>query len=174
MSEPFRGEFYQKVDGKARVSIPATFRRILDSEDALTAENKRTRIVMVYGVKSRNFVECYSKLAADELARDIASMPRGEKPRLRAERELITKSVVVDIDEDGRVVLPPQVREKMGVTGDDLAAGVEAAFAGATDRFKLFRRETYLVQRAKDAEDEDEDEDNGDITATVDKYKTRA
>ena len=30
-SEAFRGEFYQKVDAKARVSIPAAFRRILDA-----------------------------------------------------------------------------------------------------------------------------------------------
>ena len=31
-SEAFRGEFYQKVDAKARVSIPAAFRRILEAE----------------------------------------------------------------------------------------------------------------------------------------------
>ena len=33
MSEAFRGEFTQKVDGKARVSIPAAFRRVLEAGD---------------------------------------------------------------------------------------------------------------------------------------------
>ena len=31
VSEAFRGEFYQKVDSKARVSVPAAFRRIIEA-----------------------------------------------------------------------------------------------------------------------------------------------
>ena len=170
MSEAFRGEFYQKVDGKARVSIPAAFRRILDSEDVATVDNPRTRIVLIYGGKSRNFVECYSKAGADALARDIEAMPQGEKPRLRAERELITQSVTIEIDDDGRIVLPPRVREKMGFSPDDLSGGAEAAFAGATNRFKLYRRDTYEAELAA----EDEEDDGGDVLALVSKHKTGA
>ena len=170
VSEAFRGEFYQKVDGKARVSIPAAFRRILDSEDPETVENPRTRIVLIYGGKSRNFVECYSKAGADALARDIEEMPQGEKPRLRAERELITQSVTIEIDDDGRIVLPPRVREKMGFAPDDLSGGAEAAFAGATNRFKLYRRDRYEAELAAD----DEDDDGSDVLALVSKHKTGA
>ena len=46
-SEAFRGEFYQKVDAKARVSIPAAFRRILEAEDPATEPNPRPRVYMV-------------------------------------------------------------------------------------------------------------------------------
>jgi MraZ protein len=165
VSEAFRGEFYQKVDGKARVSIPAVFRRILESEDAASS---RTRIIMVYGGKSRNFVECYTKAGADALARDIEAMPQGEKARLRAERELITQSVVTEIDEDGRIVLPQRVREKMGFAADDMAQGGEAAFAGATNRFKLYRRDVYDAELAQD----DEDDDGSDVLALVSKHKS--
>ncbi len=170
MSEAFRGEFYQKVDGKARVSIPAAFRRILESEDPETVESPRTRIVLVYGGKSRNFVECYSKAGADALARDIEAMPQGEKPRLRAEREMITQSVTIEIDDDGRIVLPSKVREKMGFAPEDLSQSAEAAFAGATNRFKLYRRDVYDAEQAL----EDEDDDGGDVLALVSKYKTGA
>ena len=39
MAEAFRGEFNQKVDGKARVSIPAPFRRVLEAGDPDLARN---------------------------------------------------------------------------------------------------------------------------------------
>ena len=68
LTEAFRGEFYQKVDSKARVSIPAAFRRILEAEDPQAIEGARHRVYMVYGGKSRTFVECYSRAGADALA----------------------------------------------------------------------------------------------------------
>ena len=148
-SEAFRGEFYQKVDSKARVSIPAAFRRILEAEDPSSPEFPRPRVYMVYGGKSRNFVECYSKAGADALAARIEAMELGSEDRDRAERDLISRSVMVEIEPDGRIVLPMKVRAKMGFAADDSAG--EAAFAGFTNRFKLYRREVY------EAEDEDDD-----------------
>lgn len=157
VSEAFRGEFYQKVDSKARVSIPAAFRRILDAEDP-AAEGNRPRIYMVYGGASRNFVECYSRKGADILAAQIDAMELGSKERDRAERDLISRSVMVEIEPDGRIVLPLKVRAKMGFASDE--AG-DAAFAGFTNRFKLYRREVY------DAENEEDDDDGVDPLALV-------
>ncbi len=154
MAEAFRGEFYQKVDGKARVSIPAAFRAVLNADDPQKGEKGGSRLYMVYGGKSRNFVECYSKRGADQLAEDIESMELGSKERTRAERDLISRSVMVEVDGEGRIVLPPQVREKMGFHGEDLAGGGEAAFAGFTNRFRLYRREVYDAELAEDDEDD--------------------
>jgi MraZ protein len=156
MAEAFRGEYYQKVDAKARVSIPVAFRAILLADDPLASTSQRPRLYMVYGGKSRNFVECYSKQGADQLAADIETMELGSKDRIRAERDLVSRSVMVEVDGEGRIVLPPQVREKMGFHGDDLANGGEAAFAGFTNRFRLYRREVYDAELA---EDEDDDTD---------------
>ena len=125
MAEAFRGEFYQKVDAKARVSIPAAFRRILEADDPSTTESSRPRIYLVYGGKARSFVEGYSKRGADQLAADIEAMEMGSPERVRAERDLISRSVMLEIEPDGRIVLPPKVREKMGFAGDDLASGGE-------------------------------------------------
>ncbi len=160
-SEAFRGEFYQKVDSKARVSIPAAFRRILEAEDPPSADFPRPRIYMVYGGKNRNFVECYSKAGADRLAEQIEAMELGSPARDRAERDLISRSVMIEIDNEGRIVLPQKVREKMGFTGD-LPAQAEAAFAGFTNRFKLYRREVYEAELA-----EDDDDDGVDPLALV-------
>ena len=157
MAEAFRGEFYQKVDGKARVLIPAAFRAVLNADDPQKGEKGGARLVMVYGGKARNFVECYSKQGADQLAADIEAMEMGSPERVRAERDLISRSVMVEVDGEGRIVLPPQVREKMGFHGDDLAGGGEAAFAGFTNRFRLYRREVYDAELAEDDEDDDVD-----------------
>ncbi len=164
MAEAFRGEFYQKVDAKARVSIPAAFRRILEADDPATNESARPRVYMVYGGKKRTYVECYSKAGADALAADIEAMDIGSDERTRAELNLISRSVMVEIEPDGRIVLPPKVREKMGFNGDDLAGG-EAAFAGFTNRFRLYRREVY------DAELAAEDDDDTDPLTLVGRHK---
>ena len=153
MAEAFRGEFYQKVDGKARVLIPAAFRAVLNADDPQKGEKGGARLVMVYGGKARNFVECYSKQGADQLAADIEAMEMGSPERVRAERDLISRSVMVEVDPDGRIVLPPRVREKMGFAGD-LPGEAEAAFAGFTNRFRLYRREVYDAELAEDEDDD--------------------
>ncbi|MGB4826206.1 MAG: division/cell wall cluster transcriptional repressor MraZ [Paracoccaceae bacterium] len=151
MAEAFRGEFYQRVDQKARVSIPAAFRRILDADDAQKGDKGGTRLYMVYGGASRRFVECYSKAGADALAVRIDNMELGSEDREESERDLITRSVMVEIEPDGRIVLPPKVREKMGFLGDDLSSGAESVFAGSSNRFKLFRREVYEAEPEGDS-----------------------
>lgn len=156
MAEAFRGEFYQKVDAKARVSIPAAFRAILNADDPQKGEKGGARLYLVYGGKSRTFVEGYSKRGADQLAADIEAMEMGSPERTRAERDLVSRSVMVEIDADGRIVLPQRVREKMGF-GGDLPSDAEAAFAGFTNRFRLYRREVYDAELAEDDEDDDID-----------------
>lgn len=162
MAEAFRGEIHQSVDRKARVSIPAAFRRILDADDPQKGDKGGARLYMVYGGKARRFVECYSKAGADALAERIDAMELGSAERDRAERDLISRSVMVEIEPDGRIVLPQKVREKMGFLGNDLAAnGGEAVFAGATNRFKLYRTEVYEAEQA------DEDDDDTDPLTLV-------
>jgi MraZ protein len=155
MAEAFRGEVHQSVDKKARVSIPAAFRRILDADDPQKGEKNGARLYMVYGGKSRRFVECYSKAGADALAARIEAMDLGSPERDRAERDLISRSVMVEIEPDGRIVLPQKVREKIGYLGSELSdKGGEAVFVGATNRFKLYRSEVYEAELAEDDDDD--------------------
>ena len=81
------------------------------------------------------------------------TLTQKSEERVRAERDLISRSVMVEVDPDGRIVLPPRVREKMGFAGD-LAGEAEAAFAGFTNRFRLYRKEVYEAELAEDDEDD--------------------
>lgn len=156
MAEAFRGEFYQKVDAKARVSIPAAFRRILETDDPGAANSQRPRLYMVYGGKKRTFVECYSKRGSDKLAEDIESMEDGSDERIKAELNLMTRSAMVEVEPDGRIVLPPRVREKIGLAGE-IPERAEVTFAGLSNRFRLYLRETYDAEFAADDDDDDTD-----------------
>lgn len=149
MAEAFRGEFYQKVDAKARVSIPAAFRRILEADDPPSTDFPRPRVYMIYGGANRNFVECYTKAGADALADEISLMDEGSDERDQVEFDLLSCSVMAEIEPDGRIVLPPRVREKIGLAGAEFS-GDEAAFQGRNNRFRIYRRDTYeatLAQR---------------------------
>lgn len=146
MSEAFRGEFTQKVDGKARVSIPAAFRRVLEAGDP---DSPRKRIVIVYGDERRNFAECYTVAGAQKLEEMIRKLPLGSVQRRILERNMITLSVTLEIDDDGRIVLPPKVREKTGLSSE---AG-EAVFAGVLESFQIWKAETYeadILRRAQE------------------------
>ena len=166
MSDMFRGEYYQKVDSKARVLIPAPFRRVLEAGDTRTADTPRTRMIIVYGGKNRQHCDCYSMAGADALAKWVETIPLGSKDRIKAERDLITRSATVEIDEDGRIVLPGPVREKLGITSEMIKDGVESALAGATDRFSLWRADDYRAA----FEEDDEDDDGIDALAVVGRY----
>lgn len=148
MAEAFRGTFFQKVDSKARVSIPAAMRRVLEAEDPLSAENTRPRIYMVYGGETRNFVECYTRKGADALAEAIDQMDWGSDERAQTEFEMIEQSHQAEIEPDGRIVLPLDIRTKMGLSTQDLAQGAEAVFVGSINRFKLYSRAVYEARRA--------------------------
>jgi MraZ protein len=148
MAEAFRGEVNQKVDGKARVSIPAAFRRVLEAGDPSFPETPRPKLVMVYGDERRKFVECYSIHEMRRVEGLIARLPKGAPRRRFLERNLITLSVTVEVDEDGRIVLPQKVRDKIGLTSEQLAEGAEATFAGALETFQLWSRPAYEAEIA--------------------------
>jgi len=148
MAEAFRGEFYQKVDAKGRVSIPAAFRRILEADDPQASDHPRPRVYMIYGGANRNYVECYTKAGADALADEIALMDEGSDEREQVEFDLLACSVMAEIEPDGRIVLPARVREKIGMAGADFA-GDDAAFQGRANRFRLYRKDSYEASVAQ-------------------------
>lgn len=143
MSESFRGEFSQKVDAKARVSVPAAFRRVLEAGDPNYPANPRPRMVLIYGGDGRRFCEVFAIAEMRRREALIRKMKTGDKRRIYLARNMITLSQEIDIDEDGRFVLPPKGRDKIGLTAEALKDGAEAVFAGMLDSFQIWSRPTY-------------------------------
>ncbi len=136
MARRFRGEFHQKVDGKGRVSIPAQFRRVLESGDPGWSDGKNPEFVIVYGDHRRSYLECYTVGAIDEVDDKIADLPRGSVERRMLERVFSGQSLSTNVDETGRLVLPAKLRSKIGLEA-------EAFFIATGDTFQIWKPETY-------------------------------
>lgn len=147
MSEAFKSHFTQKVDSKARVSIPAAFRRVLESGDPNYSSTSRPRVAIVYGGDDRAYLECYTIKGMRRMEKRIAKMSPGDKKRIYLAENVITLSQEIDIDDEGRIVLPQPAREKIGMA--NLKDGFEAVFAGTLDTFRIWHRDDWDANRAR-------------------------
>jgi MraZ protein len=132
----FRGSETYKVDAKGRVSIPAAFRRVIEASDPDWVPGSRPNIVIVYGSDRQDWIEVYTIRAIEEIDEQIEEMQRGSEGRLQLEELMHGQALEAQIDDDGRLVLPQRLREKIGLDG-------EAFFISAGDYFKIWKPETY-------------------------------
>ncbi len=146
MSRRFRGEFHNKVDSKGRVSIPASFRRVIEDGDDEWNPGQQPRMILVYGGATRSYIEGFPITAMDEVDDKISKFPRGSAKRKAMERLYSAQSLEVALDETGRIVLPAKLREKIGLDG-------MAAFVSSGDTFEIWKPEAY--DASIDALDED-------------------
>ena len=156
MAARFRGESHHKVDAKGRVSIPASFRRVLETSDPDWTDGLNPNLVIVYGPARQRYLECYTIAAINEVDDKIAALPRGGQARRLLERMFNGQSVATSVDETGRLVLPQKLREKIGLDG-------EAFFLATGDTFQIWKPETYDAEEAASLDDWlDEQPDNFD------------
>ena len=138
----FRGEGLQKVDTKGRVSIPALFRRVIEACDPNWCDGLPPELVIVYGDSRRNFLECYTIEAIQEVDRKIDQLARGSLGRKTLERLFHGQSFPTSIDDTGRLVLPARLRQKINIEK-------EAYFIAAGDTFQIWNPETYEADQTK-------------------------
>ncbi|MBM9594593.1 division/cell wall cluster transcriptional repressor MraZ [Roseitranquillus sediminis] len=163
MARRFRGEGRHKVDAKGRVSIPALFRRVLEAGDPDWKEGLRPQLVIVYGDHRREFLECFTIEAIDEVDARIDAMPRGSPERRLLEKLVQGQSLPTEVDSDGRLVLPQKLRDKIGIES-------EAYFIASGDTFQIWKPETYeRVDAAKTRALLDEMPEDMDILALLDR-----
>ena len=136
MARQFRGESVHKVDAKGRVSIPAAFRRVLEDCDPEFTEGSQPNLVLVYGDKYRKFMEVYSMTSMAEVDEKILKLPRGSKARRKLEQMYSGQAQQMQVDDTGRLVLSPKLREKFGIT-------TEAFFIASGDTFQIWNPEAY-------------------------------
>lgn len=136
MARRFRGEFVQKLDGKGRISIPAAFRRVIEANDPDFTEGLQPQFVLVYGDERRKFIEGFTMTSMEEVDAKILKMKRGSKERRKLEEMFSGQSLQMSLDENGRIVMPPKLREKLGLSD-------EAYFIASVDTFQIWHPETY-------------------------------
>jgi MraZ protein len=140
----FQGHALNAVDAKGRVSVPASFRTLIDRR--ATANGQDAENVLTIGEhRSGHYLTAMDGIAAAEadrlLIESVADVPAIERPdALEAARaEAYGGLDRVTFDGAGRMVLPPMLRKFGGI--EDLAF-----FVGAGSTFQIWSPRRALAQ----------------------------
>lgn len=123
-----RGRFSHTMDAKGRVSIPAGLRMELQNQD------DRPPIVT-------NLVDCpaVGLFAHDrwlEIEQRLANMSQMQPEIQSVQRMLVSGAVEAPIDGQGRILIPPHLREHAGL-------GKEVTIAGVGKRIEIWDRARF-------------------------------
>jgi MraZ protein len=105
------GEYTHTIDDKGRLTIPAKFRAELAAGLVVT----------------RGFEKClmiFSLEAWQELAERVKARPMADDDMRDLRRRLYAGAVDLEPDRQGRIILPPYLREFAGINGDAVIAGL--------------------------------------------------
>ncbi len=107
----FLGEFVHTVDEKGRLTIPARFRADLDA--GLVVTRGIDRCLAIYSMEEWS-----------QLAKQVSALPMTDR-RARAFRRLVFANASdATPDKQGRVLIPPRLREYAGLDGEVVVTGL--------------------------------------------------
>ena len=122
----FRGRFYHQLDTKGRLSIPSRFRETLST-------NYDERLIIT------NFDDClwaYPVAEWSELERKVSALPQFMDEVKALQRVFISAAAECPIDKQGRILIPPSLREYAQLSRDVVVVGM-------TRRFELWARDRW-------------------------------
>lgn len=111
----FLGEFEHTIDDKGRVAIPARFREELGEGFVLT----------------RGFEQClqaFPRTMWAALAEKVDRLPLGSPQARNMRRILFSPAAEVEIDRQGRILIPQSLREYAGLAEEVLITGMSTYF----------------------------------------------
>ncbi len=107
----FLGEFIHTIDEKGRLAIPARFRA--DLAIGLVVTRGIDRCLAIYPMEEW-----------EQLADKVSGLPMTDR-RARAFRRLVFANASdVTLDKQGRVLIPPRLREYAGLDGEVVVTGL--------------------------------------------------
>lgn len=122
----FRGRYEHQIDAKGRLSVPSKFR------DALSTVQDERLIIT-------NFDQClwaYPVHEWQELERKVASLPQFMDEVKALQRAFISAACECPIDKQGRILIPPSLRNYGALEKD-------VVIVGMTKRIEIWSRERW-------------------------------
>jgi MraZ protein len=127
----FKGTYRHSVDDKGRVTVPARFRDALGDDFILTR-----------GLDGCIFL--YPRAAWQELEAKLASLLLGSAGARDFKREFFRNASDAEVDRQGRVLIPPELRQITQIERDVVIIGV-------SERVEVWpetRWEEYMQERS--------------------------
>jgi len=107
----FIGEYQHAIDPKKRLAVPSKFRVEL-----------KNKVVVTRGLDKCLFI--YPMKVWQELAEKLGSIPVGESATRSFVRLMLAGATDVEIDKQGRVLIPDYLKEYAGLDRNVIIAGI--------------------------------------------------
>lgn len=146
MWRQFTSSFFNKVDAKGRVSVPAPWRKALELRGA------DGNLVLIPGFRDRRCIEGYAPDTYQALAAAISRMHPSDPNRKKLEYRVMSRAVPMQVDDNGRIVIGSDLRGAFSLEP-------EAVFVGMGDSFQVWSRASYDLHVAPMMDEDDEDGD---------------
>jgi MraZ protein len=132
----FRGSFEHNVDAKGRVSVPSKFRDIIADryEGKLVLSIDLDRCVTVYPLEEWEMVE-----------KKIQSVPQMQKEVKDYMRFVFSAATECELDRQGRILIPPALRERAGITKNVVVVGI-------INKIEVWDRATWDARRSQNSD----------------------
>lgn len=130
--DSFRGRFTNKIDAKGRVSVPAKFRAITTAQGMAG--------VLVFPSLSGSMLEGCGPSFSSVIDSILDQLDPFSKERDALASALIGDSAELMFDNDGRVVIPEELRDFAGIKE-------EATFVGMGPKFQIWEPRAYEIFR---------------------------
>jgi MraZ protein len=125
----FRGRYEHTIDAKGRTSLPARYR------DALTAAGER-RIVLTSALDP--CLVAYTMPEWNAFEERLGKLPQFDRAVQKVKRIYVSGAVECDIDDSGRILIPPTLRDYAKLAKDVL-------WAGNGKEAELWDKQTWLL-----------------------------
>ena len=132
----FIGEFKHNLDSKGRIAMPVKFRNKLTGGAIIT--RGLDRCLFVFGNKDWEI-----------LAQKIIALPLSQANSRAFLRLMLAGAMDVDIDKQGRILIPDYLREYAGLKK-------EAVFTGLYNRIEIWDSENWKQYKTKTESQSDE------------------
>lgn len=106
----FMGEYNHTIDAKGRLIVPAKFREQLGEAFVITNGND-------------GCLNIYTKEDWETFLEKLQLLPNNGDSR-KLKRKLVAQANDVELDKQGRILVPPALREHAGLSKDVVLAGV--------------------------------------------------
>ena len=128
MSIMFIGEYSHTLDAKGRLALPAKFRKDLKGGAVVTKGLDNCLVV-------------YSKAEWNKLAEKLAALPISQSNTRAFSRLMLAGAMDVDLDKQGRIVLPEYLRKYATL-------GKKAIIAGLFNRLEIWEEKRWDEYRS--------------------------
>jgi len=105
------GEYQHSIDPKKRLAVPIKFRAELENKVVVT--RGLDKCLFIYPVKVWN-----------ELADKLGALPMGESATRSFIRLMLSGAVDVEVDRQGRILIPDYLKEYAGLDKNVVIAGI--------------------------------------------------